>query len=43
MTHPERAQGWKAQTIHESEMALLLECMEWSARIVLDTAGIAPL
>jgi hypothetical protein len=27
-----RAQGWKAQTNYESEMALYLECMQMCAR-----------
>jgi hypothetical protein len=30
--------GGKAQTHHESEMALCSECMEWCAQIVLDPA-----
>jgi hypothetical protein len=32
--------GWKAQTTHESEMALFSECMQECARKVLDTADI---
>jgi hypothetical protein len=36
----ERAYGWKGNTIHESEMALLFECTLWCARKVLDTADI---
>jgi hypothetical protein len=36
----ERAYGWKSNTIHESEMALFSECMQWCARKVLDTADI---
>src|SRR3979490_2554864 len=40
---PERlaaSPGWKAQTTHESEMALFYECMERCAHIVLDIADI---
>jgi hypothetical protein len=30
----------EAQTIHESEMALFSECMQWCARKTIDTADI---
>src|SRR5579864_5787841 len=33
----ERAYGWKGNTIHESEMALFFECMQYRAQKVLDT------
>jgi hypothetical protein len=36
----EASPGWKAQTTHESEMALFSECMQECARKVLDTADI---
>jgi len=36
----EASPGWKAQTTHESEMALFYECMQWCARILLETADI---
>ena len=36
----ERAQGWKAQTSYQSEMALFSECMPLCAQNVLDTADI---
>src|SRR5438046_6360104 len=36
----ERAFDWKAQTISESEMALISECRQLCAQTVLDTADI---
>ena len=36
----EASPGWKAQTTHESEMALFNECTQSCAHIVLDTADI---
>src|SRR5437899_11895532 len=36
----EASPGWKAQTTHESEMALFNECTQSCARIVLDMADI---
>ena len=36
----EASPGWKAQTTHESDMALFNECTQWCAHIVLDMADI---
>jgi hypothetical protein len=33
-------EGWKAQTIHESEMALFYECMLKCVHMGLDTADV---